>query len=542
MITSPVESFSTWRAYLWPVHRYELKKLLPMLGVFFLISFNYNVLRILKDTLVVHAKGSGAEAIPFVKVWAMFPAAVLMTLLFTYLSNKMSSERVFYIITGLFIGYYALYILILHPYKEILHPDAAADYLEVVLPAGFKGFIAMIRNWTSTSFYVMAELWSNIVLSLLFWGFANQITRLSEAKRFYGIFGIGANFSGVIAGQASVWISSGDFNPSLPFGADAWEQSLISLVSLVVLTGLGALALFYWMQTRVLTDPRYCEKAPVFSAEDVKKPKLSLKQSFAFLLKSRYILYIAAIVLCYNFVINLSEVLWKHEVKALYSNPNDYNLYMNQVSSVIGLCATLASLLIAGNSIRCLGWTFTAMLTPLILFLTCLGFFGFFFLKDSSSELALAAMGMSPLAMVVFFGSAQNILSRTAKYSIFDATKEMAFIPLDADAKLKSKAAIDGVGSRLGKSGGSLLYQFLLFVCAGSLTDSAPYVAAFLLGAIVLWAAATYFLGEEFNALTAEKVPSKATPERDMAVSAPAAIAKPLFAQASVLLPEQQAV
>ena len=55
--------FGRWRNALWPVHRCELKKLIPMLLIFFLVSFDYNVLRILKDTLVVTAKSSGAEVI-----------------------------------------------------------------------------------------------------------------------------------------------------------------------------------------------------------------------------------------------------------------------------------------------------------------------------------------------------------------------------------------------------------------------------------------------------------------------------------------------
>ena len=91
---------------------------------------------------------------------------------------------------------------------------------------------------------------------------------------------------------------------------------------------------------------------------------------------------------------------------------------------------------------------------------------------------------MAPLALVVFFGGAQNCLSKAAKYSVFDATKEMAFIPLDHDVKLKGKAAIDGVGSRLGKSGGSLIHQGLLMMF-GSLSLSSPYVAVILMVFII---------------------------------------------------------
>ena len=88
--------------------------------------------------------------------------------------------------------------------------------------------------------------------------------------------------------------------------------------------------------------------------------------------------------------------------------------------------------------------------------ITSAGFFGFMFFKDNMSDAVVALTGTTPLAIAVFFGSAQNCLSKAAKYSFFDTTKEMAFIPLGHESKLKGKAAIDGVGSRIGKSGGSL--------------------------------------------------------------------------------------
>ena len=45
--------FSKWRAFFWPVHAFELKKIIPMLLMFFFISFNYTILRDTKDTLLV---------------------------------------------------------------------------------------------------------------------------------------------------------------------------------------------------------------------------------------------------------------------------------------------------------------------------------------------------------------------------------------------------------------------------------------------------------------------------------------------------------
>lgn len=498
--SSSQPEFSRWRRALWPVQRYELKKLIPMLLMFFLISFNYNVLRVMKDTLVVTAKSSGAEVIPFIKVWVMFPGAVLMTFLFTRLSNRFKRETVFYIMMSLFLGYFLIFAFFLYPARDYLHPNASADLLETILPLGFKGLIAMYRNWSFTIFYALSELWGSTVLFVLFWGFANQVTRLDEAKRFYGLFGIGANFSGVAAGQASVLLYLAEYNPLLPFGTDGWEQSMIMLISLVLFAGILAIAIFRWINTRILTDPRFYDFQQVKSEGEV-KGKLSMRESFSYILGSRYMICIAFIVVAYNLVINLVEVLWKHEMRELYPNPSDYNFYMNQVSTLIGVVATLTALFVSSNSIRRCGWTFTAMLTPIILLVTSVGFFGFFFMKGELTDYVMEIFGVTPLWMVVFFGAAQNVLSRAAKYTVFDATKELAFVPLSPELQLKGKPAIDGICSRLGKSSGSVVHQFLLLTLS-TFAASAPYVGGVLVITISVWMAATRILGRQFVAMT----------------------------------------
>lgn len=486
--------FNKWRSYLWPIHGHEMWKLMPMLIIFFLLSFSYNVLRVMKDTLVVTGKASGAEAIPFIKVWAMFPGALLLTYAYTKLSNRYNREQVFFIILSFFLGFYALFIFFLYPNRDIIHPHATADYLETVLPIGCKGLIAMVRNWSFTIFYSISELWGNIILHVLFWGFSNQVISLREAKRFYGVLGIGANLSGIVAGGISYYFATLQYNPNLPFGNGAWDQTQFILISMVLVTGVIVLALFRW-----LNHTPYVTLQPQQSMSNEGEPekKLTFRESFTYVFKSKYLMSLASVVIIYNIVINLVEVLWKHEVKLLYSDANSYAQYMNQVTAIIGVMATLSSIFVSSNSLRKLGWTRTAMITPIILLITSVFFFGAYFAKEYIYGAAL-------LPLVIFLGTFQNTLSRGAKYSVFDSTKEMAFVPLSTESKIKGKAAIDGVGIRLGKSGGSVLQQALFVMFAG-LTGSVPMIAIILFGAIAVWIGSVRSLGQQFDALTEEK-------------------------------------
>jgi ATP:ADP antiporter, AAA family len=129
---------------------------------------------------------------------------------------------------------------------------------------------------------------------------------------------------------------------------------------------------------------------------------------------------------------------------------------------------------------------------------TGLGFFATNIFSGTMAPVA-ALMGTTPLMLAVLLGAAQNILSKSSKYSLFDPCKEMAYIPLDQESKTKGKAAIDVVGNPLGKSGGALIQQILIFG-VGSLAAATPYLAVILSGLVFVWFKAANSLAVQFNA------------------------------------------
>lgn len=494
-----IKPFGKWRNFFWPIHRQELKKFLPMLAMFFLISFNYNILRSYKDTIIVTASNSGADALPFIKVWAVLPSAILMTFFFTRLANRFDREKVFYIVMSVFLGFFFLYAFALYPAREILHPNALADKLQSFLPEGCKGLIAIFRNWTFTLFYVFSELWSTTIFSVLFWGFTNEVTTVQEAKRYYGILGTGGNIAGIFSGSAAILFSSNMALSWIPYGNTPWDQSIFLLTVALLTSGLLTIAIFRWLNLRVI---RPSEKRRAATHPQPPKIKMSVRQNFLYIARSKYLICIAIIVVTYNLAMNLVEIAWKNKMKEMLPNPADYNSYMGEVMIVMAIIATVAGFLTTCNLIRKFSWTTCAMITPVIVGLTGILFFAVALLQEWNVPWFASIFGLSPLVLSVTLGSFQNCLSRAAKYTVFDATKEISFIPLSAQSKLKGKAAIDGIGSRIGKSGGSLVYQGLIIIFS-TIGASSPYAAAIFLCVLLFWGAAVSSLGKQFDELVA---------------------------------------
>lgn len=446
----------------------ERRKLIPLATMFFAILFNYTILRDTKDVLMITAPKSGAEVIPFIKTYVNLPVAIGFTGLYSSLTNKMEQKDVFYTCVWPFLAFFSLFALVIYPNRAILHPNAFCDTLGSILPGGFSAPLAIIRNWSFSVFYVMAEMWGSVVASLLFWGFANEVTTIDEAKKYYPLFGLFANVALVFSGQYVRWVSN--MRSTLAPGVDAWAVSLKYLMGAVLAGGGVVLGSFRYMQKHVVPTLAKNKGDPATKKKKT-KTKMTMKESAKFLLSSPYIRNLAMLVISYGMCINIVEVSWKAKLKLAFPNPNDYSAFMGNFSSATGL-VTLVMMLLGRTIFAKFGWRVAALVTPINLGITGLCFFALSVFSDFFAPVA-AAMGTNPLMLAVIVGAVQNILSKSAKYSLFDPCKEMAYIPLDQESKTKGKAAIDVIGNPLGKSGGALIQQILIFG-TGSLSMATP--------------------------------------------------------------------
>jgi len=500
-------SFGKLRSTIWPVHNYELKKLIPMLIMAFCISFNYTILRDTKDTIIVSA--ISAEAIPFLKLWGTVPCAIIFMLIYSKLSNILSKEKLFYVTLAPFILFFGLFPVIIYPLRDTLHPHAAADYLQTIVPNGLGGLVGCFRNWTYAMFYIGSELFGSAVLSLMFWGFANEIVKTKEAKRFYTIFTLFFNIALMFSGPCIYYFSQ--MGEGLASEV-RWQTTLNYLMGMFVISSLMVVASYWYMNKNVLTDKRFYDPEEGTGKKKKSKPKMSIVESLKFLANSKYLRNVAILVIGYGMSINLVEVVWKSQLKIQFPTENEYSAFMGIFSTATGFITVMMTF-VGGNIIRRSSWGKAAMMTPLALIVTGSIFFAFVIFRGHLEGIALA-MGTTTVFLAVMLGMFQNIASKSTKYSLFDPTKEMSYIPLDQESKVKGKAAIDVVGARLGKSGGALFYNIMIPMLGG-LAAVTPLAAILSIGVILGWMSSVRSLNTQYNDLTGEGSSEASTPSEE---------------------------
>ena len=491
-----VTSKSRWtrvREAIFPIHgKQEVTKFLLLGSIKFFIILALTLTRDTKDTLVVTQ--CGAEAIAFLKIYGVLPAATAFIALYSKLANVLSKQALFYVTCVPFFVFFAAFDAFIYPNAANLHPSLERVHSVLGISettVGGRAVLAkIVANWTSGLFYILSEIYSSVSVGLLFWQYANDVVSVEQAKRFYPLFAQMSGLAPVLAGQYVVRFAS---------QAADFRTSLHRLTAAVSVAGI-MICVFYSSSTAYVerTEGRKEQDGAAAAATATagvtpkkKKPKLSMAESAKFLASSQYLRLIAMLVLGYGLSINFTEILWKSLVKKQYPDPLEYQRFMGNFSSVVG-AATCIVIFFGVQVIRLLGWRVGAMATPSIMAVISIPFFACILMGlDSPARLQTA----------VIFGTVLSLLSKTSKYALFDPTTQMAYIPLDDESKVKGKAAIDVLGSRIGKSGASLLQQLLIF-WFGNIISAAPVVSVIYYSVLLAWISAANRLSGLFHAHT----------------------------------------
>ena len=123
------------------------------------------------------------------------------------------------------------------------------------------------------------------------------------------------------------------------------------------------------------------------------------------------------------------------------------------------------------------------------------------------------------LPLLAWGGAVLYVIERAAKFSLFKPAEEMVYITLNEESRTKGKAAVDVLGSQVGKTGGIFLQQGLL-LAFGSIVAALPCLMLGHTSIVIMWLWAVKRL-DSMHGAELEKVKS----EGDEGVEASPAVA-----------------
>jgi len=471
------------RNIFWPIHRSELGKFATMSALMFCVLFNQNILRILKDSILISEMS--AEITSFTKVYCVTPMAAIFLIIYAKMINHLPFHRIFYYLTTVFTGFYIIFAFTLYPNIDFFHMDSGRLAYLMAEHAHWKWYIATIANWSYVLFYAFAELWPNIFYVLLFWQIANEVTTTNEAKRFYTLFSFFGNSSLIAVGFLMMNLSADNSVIHRLFTVSDSKIILTQVsVAMVAVSSVFACLLIRHIVKNIIGDS-ILGHTP--KSERATRPKMGIIESFKYIARSKYLWLMLVCSASFGLSMNLVEAVWKAKIKELYPTVSSYAEFNSMYILWTGI-AIMVMTVIGNNIMRNSSWFVAAIISPVIILTTGTLFFFLVVFDYQILSFFEGAILMSPLALAVFVGAIQNILSKGSKYSVWDTSTQMLYIPLDQELRTKGKAAVDVISPKIGKSSSGLIQSIIFTILPMATYQSiAPALMIIFIGVCIFW-------------------------------------------------------
>ncbi len=426
------------------IRRHELPLALLMFSYFFLVITSFWILKPIKKALFIqyydaagltlfdwHMTASQAELIA--KVLNML-VAVVAVIAFTWLSRHFRRQQLTYCFSAFFLAGYTLY----------------------------SPLIANPSDFTVWTFYLFGDLFSTLMVATFF-VFLNDSVTPVEAKRLYGLIGLGGVVGGVFGTSAvRVWIDDLDRTDWL------WVCFAIATAIIVIAMTAGRfIAKKDETDVSLKNDGKRRHGNPAFEGAQL-------------VFKSRYLLAIASVVGLYEIVSTLLDFQFTATISH-YLDGDAIGKQFSMVFAITNWVSMFVQLFLTSFIMTRFGLTAALMVLPVAILAGSAGFLIF---------------------PVLWVGSSLNTVDNGFSYSINQSAKETLYVPTSKDEKYKAKAFIDMFVQRFAKAlavGVSLIVTsfFVEF-------DSIRYLSLLTVVLIVLWLWSVRYAGQRFDELTSK--------------------------------------
>ncbi len=333
---------------------------------------------------------------------------------------NISSLPYMYVLVAIVVSVSAL---IYSRYIKNFRTSSVIMFIDILFSAVFILFWLAIRlkfsNYVYPALYVFVEIAGSLII-VPFWTFANEIFTSREAKRLFGIIGAGGVLANVAAGGLTKMIVH-----------YVGTENLLLICSLILL----------FASAIIFRVSRSTDIINVLPMQEQKRQSQNILRDIGNIFSEDYTRKLALIVIVMAIVITSVDYQFKVLAKSSFTKENSLTEFLAMFVFSTGIIACIIQFFITGRFVNKYG-IFAALFTlPLF---TGLGITVFIFYGT------LLAIGISQASNYMF------------RYTVWDSTFQMLYIPISPKKRNSSKAIIDGVFKQLSNGIAGLILIFMV--------------------------------------------------------------------------------
>jgi len=340
------------------------------------------------------------------------------------------------------------------------------NYSSLLFTANFLLLAILIKTGAPVKqmFYLFGGLLGLIVIAQ-FWSFANDIYTPEQGRRLFVLFGFGAASGGVLGPVIA--------------------HRLMERFTLMTLLLAVSAPLFLSILLTHLIDRSEEKKAngTVSKSEGSRDPGIQGRNSFGLILRNRYLLMIATVIVLTNLVTSTGDYILSRsiEVEALeraslpgaaFDSEEFIGEFYSRYYTIVGVACLVGQMFFVSRCLSYFGVLASLMVLPAILI-------GSYFL-------------ISIYASLSFVGWTKVVEGSTDK-SLNNTVNHILFLPTTREEKYKAKVAIDSFFKR----SGDVLSIVFIYVGTTFLALSLKQFAVLNVAVATVWLFLAYRIGKE---------------------------------------------
>ncbi len=318
-------------------------------------------------------------------------------------------------------------------------------------------------GWLYAAFYVWVGM-LGVLAPTQIWTLANHLLTTREAKRIFGMVAGGGILGWIFGGYLSKTVAQ----------ASGVESLLLAMAGLLIIC--SAVVAVVSRRGKLRLDPGKDTTAGIAGTG-----QKDLQKSILYLFSSPYLRAIAAVICLSNLATTVTAWQFKAVAQQFSVGKEALAIFFGNFYSYAGVLALLFQLLLTTRLLRRFGIGFMLLVLPVVVL---------------AGSVGLLIWGT--VAAALFLRGGDQVL----RYSVWQSTTELLYLPLPSRVKLRAKWFIDTVVWRLGDG----LAALVVLIFAAQLRWTPQQISWIAILLILGWLAAAYVAGKQYVVVLQESI------------------------------------